>query len=167
MRVNGVYSTLKAWMAIAPVAALLCVSAPALAAGPFAAFSGHWTGNGEISMTDGSKEKIRCKADYSVGPSGDALHIVMNCASDSYKVNIISNVVSQGETFSGTWRETTRQVQGNVTGSVPHAGEYQANLDGTGFAIQIAATTNGQVQAVTIQSQGTDVQGVKISLRKA
>ena len=88
-------------------------------------------------MTDGSQEKIRCKASYSVGPSGEALNINVNCASDSYRVNIISNVVADGTSFSGTWRETTRQADGKVTGRVPAPGELQASLDGTGFGIQL------------------------------
>ena len=152
-----------------PTAALLATAAmtPAVAAGPFTNFAGEWSGNGDIAMTDGSREKIRCKASYSVGPSGDALNINVNCASDSYRVNIISNVVAQGSSFSGTWRETTRQVQGDVTGRVPAPGEYQASLEGTGFGIALSATSNGKLQSINIVAQGTDVQNVNISLRKA
>ena len=117
-------------------------------------------------MADGSHEAIRCKAVYVAGMSGDDLAISVDCASDSYKVSLVSNVAAQGSGFTGTWQETTRQVSGNVTGRVS-AGEMQANLDGVGFAIQLAATTNGRQQAVVIRSQGTDVQSVDITLRKA
>ena len=75
--------------------------------------------------------------------------------------------MAQGSNFSGTWRETTRQVSGDVTGRVPGPGEYQASLAGTGFGIALAATSNGKIQAITLTSQGTDVQSVKISLKKA
>lgn len=169
MRLSMGLSNFGRCAAAVSLAGLLSAAAltPASAAGPFAGFTGQWAGSGDIDMTDGSHEKIRCKATYSVGPSGDALHIDMNCASDSYRVNIISNVVAQGNNFSGTWKETTRQVDGSVTGRVPAPGEFQASLEGTGFGIQLSATTNGKQQAVTIQSQGTDVQTVKISLRKA
>ncbi|MGI4764349.1 MAG: hypothetical protein ACRYGP_04690, partial [Janthinobacterium lividum] len=78
----------------------------------------------------------------------------------------ISNIVAQGDAFSGTWRETTRQVSGDVTGRVPATGQYQASLQGTGFGLELSATSNGKVQAITITSQGTDVQSVKISLRR-
>ncbi len=169
MRRSMDFPNLRRCAAALPLAAILATAllTPASAAGPFAGFSGQWAGTGDIAMSDGSREKIRCKATYSVGPSGDALHIDMNCASDSYRVNIISNVVAEGNNFSGTWKETTRQVDGSVTGRVPAPGEFQASLEGTGFGIQLSATTNGKQQAVTIQSQGTDVQTVKISLRKA
>ena len=169
MRVNGVFLGLRGAAAAVPMAILLASAGvvPAFAAGPFANFPGEWTGNGDITMSDGARERIKCKASYSVGPSGQALNINVNCASDSYRVNIISNVVAQGSNFSGTWRETTRQVSGDVTGSVPATGEFQASLSGTGFGIELAATSNGKVQAITINSQGTDVKSVKISLRKA
>ena len=150
-----------------PAAALLSMAGPAPAAGLFTGFPGEWAGTGDVTMTDGSRDRIKCKASYSAGPSGQALNINVNCASDSYRVNIIANVVAQGETFSGTWRETTRQVSGDVTGRVPAAGQYQASLQGTGFGIELAATSNGKVQAITINAQGTDVQNVRISLRKS
>ncbi len=169
MRLNSMLSPMKQVWAAGALATLLSTIAltPAVAAGPFTGFAGEWSGGGDISMTDGSQEKIRCKASYSVGPSGEALNINVNCASDSYRVNIISNVVAQGTSFSGTWRETTRQADGKVTGRVPAPGELQASLDGTGFGIQLAATTNGKQQAVTIQAEGTDVKSVKISLHKS
>ena len=168
MRVNGERTGLRRLATVLPLAALLtAAAAPAFAAGPFNGFPGEWTGSGDVTMSDGSRDKIRCKASYSVGPSGEALYINVNCASDSYRVNIISNVVAQGTAFSGTWRETTRQVSGDVTGQVPSAGQYQASLQGTGFGLELAATSNGKIQAITITSQGTDVQSVKISLHKA
>ena len=168
MRVNGGYRKPRGFLAALPLVGLLSAATltPAAAAGPFANFAGEWTGGGDINMVDGSHEKIRCKASYGVGPSGDALNINVNCASDSYRVNIISNVVAQGSSFSGTWRETTRQVSGDVTGQIPGPGQYQANLQGTGFGLELAATSNGKIQAITINAQGADVQSVKISLRR-
>jgi hypothetical protein len=168
MRLNGSHREFRSLTAVLPLVGLLSAAAvtPAAAAGPFANFAGDWTGGGDINMTDGSHEKIRCKATYGVGPSGEALNINVNCASDSYRVNIISNVVAQGNTFSGTWRETTRQVDGDVTGRIPAPGQYQASLQGTGFGIELGATSNGKIQAITINAQGADVQSVKISLHR-
>ena len=168
MRLNGGTIGLAGSAKALPLVALLCsAAAPAFAAGPFTGFPGEWTGSGDVTMADGSHDRIKCKASYSTGPSGQALNINVNCASDSYRVNIISNVVAQGNQFSGTWRETTRQVSGDVTGRVPGPGEYQASLSGTGFGLELAATSNGKIQAITINAQGTDVQSVKISLRRA
>ena len=54
-----------------------------------------------------------------------------------------------------------------MTGKVPAPGEFQATLAGTGFGLQLAATSNGKVQKIVINAQGADVQTVDISLRKA
>ena len=141
--------------------------ASAHAAGPLSGFAGRWSGGGEILMSGGNHEAIRCKAKYSTGGGADALHANVRCASDSYKVHLIVDVTAEGSNLSGTWEETTRQASGDVTGRIPAPGEIQASLGGLGFGIQLAATTNGRQQAITIQSQNTDVQSVRITLRKS
>jgi hypothetical protein len=46
-------------------ALLLSVSAGfAQSGGPFAGFDGAWSGTGSVTLSDGSNERIRCKADY-------------------------------------------------------------------------------------------------------
>lgn len=155
-------------MTIVCVAGLaICgMAGPAWAAGPFASFAGAWRGAGHISMADGSRASIRCKATYAVNPEGDAMNIDVDCASDSYRVDIVASVVARGKSLSGQWQETTRQVQGDVTGQVPGPGELQASLEGTGFGIQLSIATRGRRQAVTVQSDGTDVHGATIKLRR-
>ena len=117
-------------------------------------------------MTDGSNEEVRCKATYTPASAGASLEIHVACTSDSYKVDISSDVVANGTSFSGSWREATRQAQGSITGRVPVPGELQADLEGIGVNIKLAASTNGRRQAVTIASQGNDVRSVKIMLRR-
>ena len=42
---------------------LIALSAsPSFAAGPFESFEGNWTGTGTVSVTNGSKERLRCRA---------------------------------------------------------------------------------------------------------
>ncbi len=119
-------------------------------------------------MTDGSQEKIRCKASYSVGPSGVSTQYQRQLRQRQLPRQHHQQCGGAGlELLEGTWRETTRQADGKVTGRVPAPGELQASLDGTGFGIQLAATTNGKQQSVTIQAEGTDVKTVKISLHKS
>ena len=115
-------------------------------------------------MTDGTRETIRCKARYKIGSGGEALGINVLCASDSYRVHILSHVVVQGETFSGSWQETTRQISGNLTGDIP--APYQASLQTLGGGLELGARTNGRQQAITITSQGSDIAGADIVLRK-
>ena len=69
--------------------------------GPFAGMAGNWAGGGSVTLDDGSRERIRCRASYAV--AGPSMTMTLTCASDSYKFNLQANVVDQGGAVSGTW----------------------------------------------------------------
>src|SRR5690242_3615040 len=77
-------------------ALLVSVSAGHAQSGPFAGFDGAWSGTGTVSLSDGTTEHIRCKADYKIDGSGLGLKQSLRCASDSYKFELTSDVTSQG-----------------------------------------------------------------------
>lgn len=134
--------------------------------GPFLGLSGHWSGAGTVTMTNGATERLRCKAAYTVNPTGKALQQTLRCASDSYKVEISSNVISEGGSLSGSWAEATRGVSGNISGRASGA-EIVANVAGAGFTARLDVWTQGERQSVAIRPQGgTDVTAVAIALRK-
>ena len=136
------------------------------AAGPFEAFAGSWRGKGRITLVNGSQDSIACKADYVFVGGGNALAITVHCASDGYKVDLLSRVEARGDTFSGSWQETTRQIQGDVTGRIPGPGIMQASLATIGGGIQLGVTPSRERQAIAIQLQGSDIRNVDIDLRK-
>ena len=151
-------------------AAILLLSAQVQAEpgseGPFLGLSGHWSGAGTITMTNGATERIRCKATYAVNAAGKGLQQSLRCASDSYRVEIKSNVISDGGSLSGSWSETTRGLSGNVSGRASGA-EIVANVAGAGFAARLDVRTHDDKQSVTIRPQGgTDVSAVSIALRR-
>ena len=147
-------------------AVFVASASPGDAASVFSGFEGHWRGGGTVSLTDGSREAIRCRATYALRGDGGSLSVDVNCASDSYRVHIAANVVAQGDAFSGNWQETTRQVGGAVTGRIPAPGEMQASFETMGGGIQLGATVRGRRQALTMRSQGSDIQAVDISLSR-
>ncbi len=110
---------------------------------------------------------LRCKAAYTFNPTGKALQQTLRCASDSYKVEISSNVISEGGSLSGSWAGATRGVSGNISGRASGA-EIVANVAAAGFAARLDVRIRGDKQLVTIRPQGdTEVSAVSISLRKA
>ena len=134
--------------------------------GPFLGLSGHWSGTGTVTMTNGATERIHCKATYAVNATGKAVQQTLRCASDSYRVEISSNVISEGGSLSGSWAEATRGVSGNISGRVSDA-EIVANVAGAGFTARLDLRTQGERQSVTIRPQaGTDVAAVSVTLRK-
>src|SRR4029077_6894350 len=120
---------------------------------PFLGFSGHWSGAGTGPMANGATERIRCKAAYAVNATGKAVQQTLRCASDSYRVEISSNVISEGSSLSGFWAETTRGVSGNISGRARSA-EIVANVAGAGFTAHLDLRTQGDRQSVTIRPQG-------------
>jgi hypothetical protein len=134
--------------------------------GPFTGLSGYWSGAGTITLSNGSRERIRCKATYAVNPTGRAFNQNLRCASDSYRLDIMSNIVSDAGAISGTWGEATRNVSGSLSGRATPA-EIRASVAGAGFSAHLDVRTQGNKQSVTIIPQGsTEVSGVSIILRK-
>ncbi len=143
---------------------MLSVSASHAQSAPFAGFDGNWSGIGTVTMSDGSSEKIRCRASYKVGGSGTALEQSLRCASDSYKFDLAANVKSDGSNVSGSWSEASRNVYGNLNGKAG-GGQIDVFVEAAGFAANITLTTRGNKQNVSISSKG-EIRGVNISMTK-
>ena len=134
--------------------------------GPFKGLTGSWNGAGTIAVSNGSSEKIRCRASYSVTPSGDTLHQDLRCASDSYKFQVDSTAVASADgSLSGQWTELTRQVTGAVTGKIT-PGSINTSVHGTGFSATLSVETKGDHQSVSIRPEGTEITSIKIDMRR-
>ncbi len=73
----------------------------AQAGGPFAGMAGNWAGGGTVTLDDGSRERLRCRASYAV--AGPRMNMTLTCASDAYKFQLAADVVDQGGAVSGSW----------------------------------------------------------------
>jgi hypothetical protein len=132
--------------------------------GAFAGMAGNWTGAGTVTLDDGSSERIRCRASYAVGAGGNGLQQNLTCASDSYKFNLTTNVIAQGAAVSGTWSETSRNINGNLEGRVG-GGNFQLIATSPGFTANITLTTRGNKQSVVIRPD-SQFRGASISLSR-
>jgi hypothetical protein len=144
-------------------ALILSVSAGHAQSGPFAGFNGSWSGNGTVALSDGTTERIRCKASYKV--AGANLKQTLQCASDSYKFDLSSDVTSQGDRISGNWSEASRNVNGELQGTAGN-GQIEVFVQAAGFAASISLRTNGNKQTVQISSKG-EIRGVNITMVKS
>jgi hypothetical protein len=143
-------------------ALLLSVSAGYAQSGPFAGFNGAWSGTGTVALSDGTTERIRCKADYKVDGTGLTLKQSLRCASDSYKFDLSSDVTSQGDRISGNWSEASRNVNGNLQGTAG-GGQIDVFVQASGFAASLTLRTSGNKQTVQISSKG-EIRGVTITM---
>ena len=135
------------------VTALVLAAAPQAKAepGPFAALAGSWSGGGQVNMSDGSVDRLRCKATYSVGGGGATATLNLRCASDSYNFDLTGNVRSQGGTVSGT--------------AAPNGISLQ--VIGPTFAAGLALSVNGNKQAISISAPASEIRSASISLTKS
>jgi hypothetical protein len=147
------------------VASTWGMPAHAQSAGPFAGMAGNWNGSGTVTLDDGSSERIRCRATYAVGAGGNGLQQTLTCASDSYKFNLTSNLIAQGSVVSGTWSETSRNINGNIEGR-SSGGVFQVLATAPGFTANLTLTTRGNKQSVVIRSE-SQFRGASISLSRS
>ena len=147
-------------------ALMLSVSAGhAQSAAPFAGFDGSWSGNGTVALSDGTSERIRCKASYNVNSTGLGLKQTLRCASDSYKFDLSTEVTSQGNRISGNWSEASRNIFGNLQGTAG-GGQIEVFVEASGFAANLTLQTVGNKQTVQISSKG-EIRGVTITMVKS
>jgi hypothetical protein len=160
--VSGLFGqTIKA--AAVGAALMLSMSAGnAQSGGPFAGFDGAWNGSGTVTLSDGTTERIRCKADYKVNGTGLNLKQNLHCASDSYKFDLSSDVTSQGDRIAGNWSEASRNIFGNLQGTAG-GGQIDVFVEANGFSANLTLRTTGNKQTVQISSKG-EIRGVAITM---
>jgi len=144
----------KSAVAAAGLLALVALpSAVEAASGPFAALAGTWSGNGTITMSNGAKERIRCRAEYNVAASGSDVDLTLRCASDSYNFNLSGNIGTDGHSLRGQWTENSRGIGGTVSGTL-QGERMQVHIDSSGFSGDLGITTRGRTQCVSMDSRG-------------
>ncbi len=133
---------------------------------PFAALAGSWSGNGTITTSDGTKERLHCDVQYLVTANGNNLQQTLRCASDSYQFHVNAYVASAGGVLTGNWTETTRNVSGRIAGQATN-GRIEVDVaEGGAFSAKMVMLTRGNRQSVTIEPKGTDIKLVSVTLNK-
>ncbi|NPU13567.1 MULTISPECIES: hypothetical protein [Bradyrhizobium] len=134
-------------------------------ASPFRALEGSWTGGGVINLSDGNQERLRCRAAYDVGGAGEQLRLNIRCASDSYNIDLSSDVAYRGGEISGQWSEASHNASGTIEGRAV-GNRIEAQARGQTFSAGLALTTSGKRQTVSIRPAGTDIRGVDLELAR-
>jgi hypothetical protein len=138
---------------VALLAVNLFGSASYAQSGPFTGMAGNWSGGGTVTLDDGSSERLRCRSSYAVGAGGNGLNLSLVCASDSYRFDLRSDVISDRGALSGSWSESSRGINGNLEGRGAN-GNFQVVASAPGFIANIALATRGARQSISITSQG-------------
>ena len=131
--------------------------------GPLAHFAGTWSGNGKITVQNGTSERIRCRSTNTA--KGNALALSMRCASDSYNFNLSSDITAEGANISGSWNETSRGVMGSLSGKISGS-----NITATATSVAVTAAlsirSSGNALTVSIRSPGSEVSEVAVTMAR-
>ena len=149
------------------LASLSLAGSAALAApaSPFVAMEGTWSGGGVVNTSDGQQERLRCRASYDVDGNGDQLRLNLTCASDSFRLELASDVEYRGGAIRGSWTEASRNASGTLSGRA--AGNHvEAAARGDSFSANLSLTTRGGRQTVSIQPQGGNITSVSLALNR-
>jgi hypothetical protein len=138
-------------------------SATHAAVSPFTAMAGEWSGGGILNTSDGTQERLRCRAAYDVGGAGAELRLNLRCASASYNFDLTSEVRYRGGAISGSWTESSRNASGTISGRAS-GNQIEAAARGQNFSAQLTLATRGDRQLVSIYPEGTNVTGVSLTL---
>lgn len=143
----------------------LLFAGPALAETPFKDLAGRWVGGGSIKLSDGTSEKISCKATYFVSNGGNGLSQNIRCASASYKFEVKSNLNANGSSISGSWQELTNNASGSVSGKAS-ASSINLSVRGNKVNGSMSVALNGNNQSVTIRPSDSVVSSISIGMHK-
>jgi len=128
----------------------------------FAGMAGNWAGGGTVTLDDGSKERLRCRASYAV--SGPGMIMTLTCASDAYKFQLSANVIDEGGAVTGTWTEASRNISGTLQGR-GGAGTFQVLASTAGFNANILLRTAGNKQSISMAAD-SQFRGAAIALSR-
>jgi hypothetical protein len=161
---NNAFLTVRRLLMAAAVlfAALLTASPSHAQSGPFAGLAGTWSGGGSVTLDDGSKERIRCRATYA--PAGATMAMTLTCASDAYKFALSANVEDRGGAITGSWSEASRNISGSLEGR-GGGGSFEVVASTAGFNANISLRTTGNKQSIGMRAD-SQFRGAAISLAR-
>jgi hypothetical protein len=130
---------------------------------PFNTLLGSWRGNGQIRLTDGKTERLKCNAYYTGG--GSQLGMAIRCQSETSHVEIRSKLSQSAGRITGTWEERTYNAEGTATGNAT-GDKISLQISG-GVTGTMLVSYSGSRQSVAISTQGIALQSVTIDLTRS
>jgi hypothetical protein len=130
---------------------------------PFDVLLGSWRGNGQIQLSQGKTERLKCNAYYTGG--GSQLGMAIRCQSETSNVEIRSKLSQSGGRITGTWEERTFNAQGNASGQAT-TGKISLAISGAVTGSMSVSYTQSS-QSVSISTQNIALKSVSIDLTRS
>lgn len=149
---------------ILPLLTLTPANQSQAADGPFKGMAGNWSGPGNITVS-GARERLRCRAHYRVSNSGSTVDLSIRCASDSYKFDLQGGINYTNGAVTGNWSESAHGAAGTISGTMSGS-VIRVSATGPYFSALLSMATRGNSQSITLNSPGSQISSVTISLSK-
>lgn len=173
MRCHPAVVALRKLAAVAGLAVVAMVG-PALAENappqkpdvpPMDAVVGRWTGDGRLGFSEGKFENVKCRVTYLRTEQPGQLKQNIRCASASGSIEVLSELVQTGTTLSGRWKETVRNMEGDLAGQVTPTG-FRVEIKGADLSANMDIMIRGARQMVEIQFHNSTLIGLTLMLVK-
>ena len=141
------------------------VASSAQGVNPLSKLAGSWSGSGTVRFEGGQSERLTCRGHYTIKNGGAGIGLALRCASSSAKIDLRSLLNYQGGRVSGSWEERTFNAAGGVSGRAS-AGSMSLAISGGGLSGSMSVSFSASSQSVNINTSGTGLKGVSISMRR-
>jgi hypothetical protein len=151
--------------AVAMTAALLLISTDGTNAdtgNSFDVLLGSWRGGGQMELSEGKIERLKCNAYYTGG--GSRLGVAIRCQSELSNIEFRSKLSQSGGRITGTWEERTYNAEGIASGQATN-GNINLTISG-GVTGSMLVSFGASRQSVSISTQGIALKGVSIDLTR-
>lgn len=140
-------------------------AAQAAQAGQFDKFAGRWAGWGQLGLSNGNVERMKCVTTYKVAKGGNAATQNFRCTSTSYRFDAVVEYKATGGKVSGTWNERIYSIGGDVAGTYSsNTLQYIARSET--FLSRVTISTKRCSQTIDIRPRDVEVKSLRVSTRR-
>lgn len=137
--------------------------APSNAMATLDSLAGTWSGTGSMKLTEGPRERIRCRAIYVVKRPDKSISFELKCASDAYKMVLSAQIEQDGSVISGNWFESEYRQGGKIYGTSSD-GIVEARIEGNTVAAFVTIRTKASHQSFLLEAPGAWASEVSVEL---
>lgn len=161
-----------ATMAVAIVSAFVVLGASvtshavgATTASPFPPLAGRWVGQGRLGLKDSPPETVKCRATYFVSDNDNTLKQAIRCATSGGAIEVKGEVKHANGVLTGHWKETMRNLEGDLNGNVTPRG-FKISVKSNDISANMDIVVMGNRQIVEIQFHNSSMIGLTLLLTK-
>ena len=132
---------------------------------PFEKVAGRWLGEGRFGTRDGKTENVKCRVTYVVSDQARQARQTIRCATEGTSVEVQSTVTHEAGVLKGSWKELSRDMSGELSGSVTPNG-FKVAIRGSELSANMEIIVKDNKQMIEIQFIDSGLIGLTLMLTK-